>query len=175
MNQSVGRTYKVDICRYLVFVGSLTDAFWHLWTRFAINQAKSTEYAIKSTDWEHVVLSLWKCCWPSCQDGLSRDWTTFMRQKNWIVWNAQIPCPCEYLALLDLLARAGFGWYTRWCIFFIIIACWSWALFIRSFAYCLQRKLYRKTSELQTINHHHPGSTTTAPLPQHTTTTQQQY
>ena len=43
MDQSVGCTYKVDICRYLVFVGSLTDAFWHLWTRFAINQAKSTE------------------------------------------------------------------------------------------------------------------------------------
>ena len=126
MNQSVGRTYKVDICRYLVFVGSLTDAFWHLWTRFTINQAKSTECAIKSTDWEHGphgFLSLWKCCWPSCQDGLSRDWTTFMRQKNWIVWNAQIPCPCEYLALLDLFARAGFGWYTRWCIFFTLDYC----------------------------------------------------
>ena len=122
-DQSVGCSYKVDICRYLVFVGSLTDAFWHLWTRFAINQAKSTEYAIKSTDWEHVVLSLWKCCWPSCQDGLSRDWTTFMRQNNWTFWNAQIPCPCEYLALLDLLARAGFGWYTRWCIFFTLNYC----------------------------------------------------
>ena len=79
------------------------------------------------------------------------------------------------------------GWVWLVCmlvhILYLIIACWSWALIIRSFAYCLTRKMHRKTSEIQTINHHHPGSRgchhqTTAILsphqeytpPQHTTT-----
>ena len=72
------------------------------------------------------------------------------------------------------VSTGWFGWYTRWCIFFTLDYCVLKLSYFHSVVCILQRKLYRKTSELQTINHH-PGSTTTAPLPQHTTTTQQQY